>query len=438
MANSTFLKNSFLTFTRNIVVITLGLLTTVLIARILGPEKQGMYALIILLPNMLMTFMNLGISSSTVYYIGKRKYSLQTVISTNVVLSVAISLISIILGVAIIPLFSESFFDGIPVILLLSILSVLPILTFNNFIQSFFQGTEDFKTFNIIAVIGKLVNLISLILTIYLLPLGITGALFSFVLGNLTTTIIVIYYIIKQNYKIVMKDFSYSYLKDSLKYGFKSHLSNILAFLNYRVDMLLISFFLGPLPVGIYNVAINIAERLWIISKPVATVMFPRVSSSSEKEQNNLTAVVSRNVLFLSIIAGIVLYILSDIVIYLLFGEAYLDASLVIKILLPGITVFSCERILSNSLAGKGKPEMNLYTSIFTVICNITLNVILIPIYGLNGAAFSTSASYVLSFIIKIVIYAHFTKSKIPKLLLIDQNDLYLYRFVLKKVMKRK
>jgi O-antigen/teichoic acid export membrane protein len=437
LGNSIFLKNSFFTFTRNIIVILLGLLTTVLIARILGPEKQGMYSLIILLPNMLVTFMNLGISSSTVYYIGKRKYNLQTVFTSNVILALAISLISIFLGVAIIGLFSKPFFGGIPAILLLIILSVLPVLFLNSFIQSFFQGTEDFKAFNIIAVIGKFVNLISLIITIYLLPLGLTGALLSFIIGNLTSTVLVIYIMIKQNYKVVVKDFSSSYVMDSLKYGLKSHLSNILAFLNYRVDMLLISFFLGPVHVGIYNVAINIAERLWIISKPVATVLFPRISSSTEKEQNNLTAIVSRNVLFLSVISSIVFYLLSDIIIYLLFGEAYIDASLVMKILLPGITVFSAERILSNSLAGKGKPELNLYTSIFTVVCNITLNIFLIPLYGLNGAAFSTSASYVLSFIIKIIIYVHLTKSKISRLLIIGQSDFHLYKLILKKVTKK-
>src|SRR5690606_18744003 len=122
------------------------------------------------------------------------------------------------------------------------------------------------------------------------------------------------------------------------------------------------------------------------ISQPVSAVLFPRISSSNnEEEQNELTAKVSRNVLFLSIIAGLIFYLSSDLLISILFGLDYLESSTVIKLLLPGITVFSAERILSNSLAGKGRPELNLYTSLFTVFSNISLNFIFIPIYGLNG-----------------------------------------------------
>jgi O-antigen/teichoic acid export membrane protein len=434
---STILKNSVLTFTRNIAIVILGLLTTILIARCLGPEKQGMYALIILLPNMLVTFMDLGIGPATVFYIGQQKYKVQTIISTNIILAIFLSFLSSIIGSLIILLYSESIFSGISFSILFSILGVLPILFLNNFIQFVFQGIEDFKSFNVIAVIGKVVNLIALIITIYLLPLDLKGALLSFVLGNLTSTILIIYIIIKKKLKISAKSFSIPFVKDSLKYGLKAHLSNIVSFLNYRADILLISYFLSPVSVGIYNIAVNIAERLWIVSKPVATVMLPRISSSDETKQNELTAVAARNVLFLSILFSIAFYFFADIVIDLLFGKEYMESSVALKILLPGITLFSVERILSNSLAGKGKPELNLYTSLFTVTCNIILNIILIPIYGLNGAALATSISYTLTFIIKIMIYTNLTKSKLVNILFLRKSDFTAYKNII-KALKRK
>lgn len=438
MGDSNFLKNSIFTFTRNIVVVFLGIITTVLIARVLGPEKQGMYALIILLPTMLMTFLNLGIGSATVFYLGRQKYSLRTILSTNVILAIIFSCFSALVGSGIILLFGEYFFSGISVPLLFSFLSTLPILFLNSFNQSVFQGIEDFKVFNLITVIGKVVNLGTLILFIYLLPFDLLGALIAFVLGHLTTLILILYIFIKRNYRLKVSDFSFAYVIDGLKYGLKAHFSNILSFLNYRVDILLISFFIGPSAVGIYNVAVQIAERLWIISQPVSAVLFPRISSSTKDEQDDLTATVARNVLFLSIVAGIVFYVLSDKVIYVLFGIEYIEATVVIKILLPGITVFAFERILSNSLAGKGKPELNLYTSMFTVVCNISLNVVFIPIYGLNGAAFATSTTYFLSTIIKLIIYVRFTKCKITSLIIMGKSDFAIYKAVINKVIKKR
>lgn len=437
LSKTNFIKNSILTFSRNIAVIIVGLLISVLIARILGPEKQGLYSLVILLPSMLMTLLNLGVGSATVYFTGKKKYDLQTIVSTNVILALILSMISIVVGVLVLFLFHNSIFNEVPITLLLLFLGILPILFFNSFLQSVFHGLEDFKTYNAIALLGQMINLITLIVFIYLLPLDLTGALISYTLGHIVTMILIISVLKAKTYKVTLNSFSFNFLKESLSYGYKAHMSNIISFLNYRADILLIAFFLTPAAVGIYNVAIQIAERLWILSGPVATVLFPRISSTEKEVQNSLTAIVSRNVLFLSIIVGVLFYLLSDFFVWLLFGSNYIEASEIIRVLLPGITVFASERILSNSLAGKGRPELNLYTSLVTLTTNIILNVILIPKYGLVGAAFATSVSYTLTYIIKTLIYLRITNDRFLNVMLINKSDLKMYRNLLFKLIKR-
>ena len=69
-----------------------------LIARLLGPEKQGQYTLIILLPTILYTFLNSGISISTVYFVGIKKYSDQEIYFTNLFFSLALSFFSMVIG----------------------------------------------------------------------------------------------------------------------------------------------------------------------------------------------------------------------------------------------------------------------------------------------------------------------------------------------------
>jgi len=137
---------------------------------------------------------------------------------------------------------------------------------------------------------------------------------------------------------------------------------------------------------------------------------------------------VARNVLWISIIVGLVLFFVCDLLVHMMFGEKYSAASNIIKILLVGITVFSAERILSNDLAGRGKPELNLYTSLFTVTVNIILNLIFIPKLGFYGAAIATSIAYSLTFILKIWLFCHVPKSKVLSLLLINQEDMELYK----------
>ncbi|WP_382377117.1 flippase [Geobacillus jurassicus] len=433
-----FIKNSLLNFNRNILAILLGFASSIIIARALGPEKQGIYTLVVLLPSMLFTFLNIGISSASVYYIGREKYSLGTIVSTNVFLALVISVISIIVGVLCIGLFKDVFFKSVPVAYLLLILSSLPFLFVTSFLQAVFQGLQAFGIFNLVSICGSIANLLFLAVGVLFLKLGVMGAITSFLASAITPLLLLIVFLKKRHIPIGAKYVSKEFIKDCLMYGYKAHLSNILAFLNYRIDILIISYFLSPMAVGVYNVAVSIAEKLWIVSQPVSAVLFPRISSSKDDaERNGLTAKVTRNVLFLSIVVGIGLFFVSDLLIGIMFGEKYEAASKLIKILLIGITLFSAERILSNDLAGRGKPELNLYTSLFTVVINIILNLLFIPKWSFYGAATATSVAYSLTFILKVWLFCRTTGSDVFSLLFINRMDIELYKSFSNKLIRR-
>ncbi|NNV07401.1 flippase [Geobacillus sp. MMMUD3] len=432
-----FVKNSLLNFNRNIITILLGFASAIIIARALGPEKQGIYALIVLLPNMLFTFLNIGVSSASVYYIGKEKYSLETIVSTNVFLALMMSVVSIIVGVLGISLFKGIFFKDVPAIYLFLILSSLPFLFANSFLQAIFQGLQEFGIFNLVSISGSIVNLIFLVVGVFFLKLGVIGAMAAFLASVITPLLLLIFFLKKKHISIDARYMSVEFIKDSLLYGYKAHLSNILAFLNYRIDILIISYFLSPIAVGVYNVAVSIAEKLWIVSQPVSSVLFPRISSAKDDtERNSLTAKVARNVLSLSIIVGIGLFFVSDLLISIMFGEKYEEAANLIKILLLGITLFSAERILSNDLAGRGKPELNLYTSLFTVVINIVLNLLFIPKWGFYGAAIATSVAYSLTFALKVWLFCRTTGTNVLSLLLITRTDIELYKTFSSKLIR--
>ena len=65
--------NSSITVVRQVLGIIIGMLSAMIIARVLGVEGQGKYALVILLPNVLYTVFNMGVAPATVFYIGKKK-----------------------------------------------------------------------------------------------------------------------------------------------------------------------------------------------------------------------------------------------------------------------------------------------------------------------------------------------------------------------------
>ncbi|MBD7964909.1 flippase [Fictibacillus norfolkensis] len=437
--NSSFIKNNIFTLSRQIISIFISLISSIFIARYLGPEGQGSYSLIILLPLMLLTFLNFGIGSSSIFYIGKKEENLNTIIKTIIFTGIWLSIISVIIGLIIILLFSDQFFSGISLKLLLASLLVLPFLFTKSFLQSIFQGKQNFQVFNIILLVEQITILILVILLFKLVNVSVVQALIAYFIGQVITLISIVI-IIKRDKSINIKKgrFSSSFLRKSLQYGLKVHLSNVLAFVNYRADILMISFFINPMAVGIYTIAVNIAEKLWIISQSASTVLFPKIASlKNNNDGSKITSQVNRNVLAICTFLGCGIFFSVDYIIYFLFGEMYSESSIIIKLLLPGIILFSVARILSNDFAGRGKPEINLYTAIFTVFFNICLNLYLIPLYGIEGAAIATSITYSLNSIMNVFIFINITGQSLKSTLLITLNDIRMYIRIFTNIQKR-
>jgi O-antigen/teichoic acid export membrane protein len=403
--------NSSITIVRQILSLIIGLFAITIIARMLGPEKQGQYTLAILLPTILYTFFNSGLSISTVYFIGQNKYSDSEVFHSNFFISILLSLISISVGLIIVYFLSDYFFANISFKLLLYVLMIIPLIFIQKILQSFLHSKENFSKLNLVVILNQLGLLFFSLLFIWLLNLSVLGAVLSFACTQLLMAI-VSYFIIKKEYNLAFSlNFSASYLKESLVFGLKGHASNILTFLSYRVDVFLIAYFIDDVSVGIYSIAVLLVERVWLIPQAVSSVLFARISNlKTDLEKTNFTAFASRNTLFLTSISGIVLAIFSPWLIGILFGAEFNQSVTPFIYMIPGVILFSLSKILANDFVGRGFPQVNSYIALVVALVNIVLNIVLIPDFGLKGAAIATSICYGIDAIIKVIYFSQYNK----------------------------
>jgi len=431
--------NSVLTILRQLIGIVIGMLSAMIIARILGADGQGKYALIILLPNMFYTLFNLGVPVSTVYYIGQKEYMLEDVFKTNLLIAVALSLFTGLISCLFVYLYQDTFYEQIEWSILAISLISLPFIFLNKNLQVIFQGKEEFKKFNLIVILNQLGVFVFCVVFLIVLGWGLLGAVAAFVSSQLLV-FIALFYFLKQDFNLTFSkgSFSKSYFRSSFFYGLKGHISNILAFINYRVDLFIIAYFLNDAAVGLYSVAVTIVERIWVVSQSVSTVLFARVSNlSTDIERAKFTAIVARNVLFISFIGGVLLYFLGGWLIYLLFGSEFVDSAAPFIWLIPGVVLLSFARILSNFFSGIGKPEINTYVASFTTILNIGLNIYLVPKLGVVGAAIATSITYASNMLIKTTIFGMMNKMSFLEFLLVKSTDFGLYKNYINKALQR-
>jgi O-antigen/teichoic acid export membrane protein len=216
--------------------------------------------------------------------------------------------------------------------------------------------------------------------------------------------------------------------KESLNYGFKVMFGGILQYLNYRADILLITFFLTRTEVGWYYVSVLIAERLLFLTQATSTILLPAASSSeSQREKTPLLSRLNFTVVFGgSLIIGLSAYW----IVPLLFSNEYSNSVLPLVFILPGVISLSVSKLLSADLGSRGLPQYSTYVSILNFFLNIGFNIILIPRIGIAGAALSSTISYSAALILLAFFYKRVTNISITELLLLKKGDLEKIKFV--------
>lgn len=394
------------------------------ISRYYGPKGQGEYTLMVLLPTMIFTFLNIGIPSATIHFVGRQKFFPEDILKTNIILSFSISIIGMFVGVLIILLFKNIFFDELEFFDLYTILIVLPFMFLASVIHCIFQGLENFKFYCWANLSHFTFLMLTTLLLISLQFDDVRFLMIGFILSHCVSLLFSILFLRKTKLKYWLGQFQYDIAADTLKYGFKSHFGTILTFLNYRVDIFFVSYFTTLAQVGFYTNAVNVAEALWLFSYAISAVLFARVSAlESDEQKNRLTSQISRVVLWVSICGGILFYFIGEFLILLLFGADFKASCQPFLYLIPGVVVTSHSRVLSNDIAARGRPEINSWFALGVFIVNIILNYALIPRYGINGAAIATSTTYFFEAILKMFFFQRMVGVHFSKLLFIQTED---------------
>ncbi len=425
-----FSVNVSTTLVRQVIGIFINLCLAILIARLLGPAGNGAYALAILFPTLGATLLNLGIAPANVYFLGRKDVDLAVAYKTNIFLWLSLTLFGTFLLAVILFFWGTTLFPNIPQPILWCALGIFPAILLQSLLTSLLQGIQEFKSLNIVLLAGPLLALIGVIFFVWIFKFGILGCLISFALGQLFTTFLTVQFIKtkkrQSNYSWIPQE----YKRKCLSYGWKAHLGNILAFINYRADIYLVNLFLTPAATGVYIIAVQLAERLWILSQSISTVLLPHLAElhNNEPARRRITPLVARWSGYLTFIGALLLAGVGSLLITFFFGEEYSNAYYALLWLLPGIILGAISRILSNDIAARGKPEINAYIGAIVMITNISFNILLLPRYGINGAAIATTIAYTLNFIIKLYTYRKLTGHNRWKPLQNIQDDMLIFK----------
>lgn len=427
--------NATITLGRQLMAGVLQLITVIIIARILGPEGNGQYAIAILLPMMLATFLNLGIAPANVYFLGSGKVGALTVFLAIKRMGLFIVVVGVGVGASCIYFFSDDWFPNVPRVFLWGALLIFPFALFHSFLLSIFQGLQKFKIYNLILLTQPIVTFFLVLIAAMFKITDLEYFIAAHMIGFVVVVSIGLRKVRIETVGEEITEQPQKYSKRAITYGYKAHLGNILAFTNYKADIFLVNLLVNPAAAGIYVIAVQITERLELLSRSVSTVILPRLSelTNDEEKRKQVTPIVSRTIIAVTLILAILLACLVFPFITLFFGSEYLEAVWVVIFLLPGSVAHSGARILANDIAARGRPELNMYFATIVVTANISGNILLIPRYGLEGAAIATSCAYTLNLFLRVLVYKQISGNSLLAPIMINTDDIARVLRVLKK-----
>jgi O-antigen/teichoic acid export membrane protein len=424
-----FIKDTLITFSTQIAMIAFDIGVGIIIARVLGPEGKGAYSLIILVPALLALLGNLGISFANVYFGGKWRHKWTDLSSNSLVSALALGIVLAFAFLAYFFIANPTFLRDIePRWLALTTVAV-PLSLLVTYFTSILLGQNRIKEYNLV----YLAQSGALLILVLILSLAVKGGVFGTVVAWASATLVaaIIAILLVHRTTSIKWSFYPQLFRDSIKFGIKGYLGNVIQFLNYRLNMFLVVFFMDVTFVGYYSISVAMAEALWYLPGAVGTVIFARTPGMKAEEANVSTPRICRNTLFLTVIAGFLVFLLGRYIILLLFGSAFLPALKPLWILLPGVVAFSIPKVLANEIAGRGKPIVGTIYAGASLAVNVPLNILLIPRMGISGAALASTISYIVSALVVLAFFIRVSKNSWVDTILLKREDLEIYRSVL-------
>jgi len=425
-----FIKKTLLTFMTSIWLMLVGLLSGIISARILGPELKGQSALLVSITEFLFMFGSFGLGSAFSYYIAKKKYPSGQIMTFALVGAVIFGTIAVGLFYTSIP-FHRKVWEGVPslLIFLSALLSIFAI--YNNYLTRIIVGFGQIYEMNAAGISSSLANLLSVVVLLWVMGYGLYGMVGVFWISSLTQVAVLLFFLRK---KLVFSCFwKNDLILNCFSYGIKSQALLLINFLNYRLDIFLVKYFLGVTSVGYYSLAVGLGEMMWMVPNSAIAPLFSSIAGSESSDRSLVTLRTVRWSLLLLFIMAIGGGLFGQFFIKLLYGADFLPSYNSFLLLLPGICLFPIFKLLVVDLAGRGHPGLGTISSLVALLINISANILLIPKMGAPGAALATSISYTCMSILSLLFFLHVTKYRIFDVFIFDR---YEFDIVMKFIYK--
>ncbi len=376
-------RQSLITFIWQIMFTVVGFVSTMYIAQTVGPAILGVYFLFLSYNGIFELIADGGFGSAAVKRISENEEP-NAYFSAYFIIRLIFTII-VLIGLLV---FKEYFVDlnnaGMFNWLLLSVI----VSIFGGIVSNGVAGSGKIGVRMTCASIGNISKIILQVIAIFL-GYEAAGLIGGTIAGTFIAALIEYKFL-----KLHFAKFTKKHIKSLLQFSFWIFLSSGGLLVFSQSDVILIGYFMGNADIGVYRVALQFTTIATFSSYALRTTLWPKVSRWAKNNEMNVVEISLSNALTYSLILAIPAFVggvlLGKDLLSNFYGTDFADGYSVLIILLGVQVITIFQYFFTMYLDALDMPKESFKVTSIAVFVNIMLNVFLIPVYGINGAAIAT------------------------------------------------
>lgn len=385
----------------------------IVVARELGASGRGTLSVLVALGTLSVLLGSFGIHYSGIYFIGRRPNEVDRILSNLLAVSVVGGLATAAVLTLGATLAHSALLGTISFHLYLLFVAVVPCSYFSEFARRALMGFGKAMAYVVADLFEGPILLAGTVASILVFGPRIAP------LVVLRVAVAAVQAVVLATYLLRSRRFRFApdrqLLKEQVAYGLRNYAGSLLWLFLLRSDLVLCNHFLGRARTGVYSVAESLALPLSLVVATMSVLLFQRTSSQLDRAQRIAnTNRLLRMVAPVLVACGTAMALLSHVLVVGLYGSPYAAAAPALVLLVPGVVLVSIETLLASHLAGEGAPLVVVWAPLVGAVINLGANLYVIPRFGIDGAAVTSSVGYAVTFTLVALYYVRLPRSSGP------------------------
>jgi antigen flippase len=381
-------------------ILAVNLLTGIVTARALGPDGRGVTTAIVMVTQMAGVVAALGAGTALSYFAARAPESAAQLMSTWALVLLPMAVLALVGSELLLPtLFGAQ--DHHTLWLGRIFLFNIALVLWGSLNNGLLLGLHDFFVFNGLRFLQPALH------AAVMLVLWLAGALtveLALITWTVTQGVVLAIGTVRLLRRVGVARPDLGLARRSVAYGIRAHGDALAGSLNTRLDLVILPAYVAATGLGLYSIAANLSLIINQLAGSLSTIILPAAARDQAGGPRKIVLSLQAT-LALATVGALVLFVAAELLLRVIYGEAFTHATDTLRILLPGTVLYAGSTVLAAGLHGAGYPLRATLGQVAGGVVTVAGLIAFVPSGGINAAAAVSTTAYATVFVLNLVAY---------------------------------